>query len=558
MQESDLNQILQNREHENLEFKEAKNSFSVLWWKQRDRRCIYWYCVAIWNMLWGKLILWVKNDWTICWTTTELPHDIKTSIFNQTGQHIEIHEIETEKGRVVVIDIPSRDKWQYFTFYWVPLIRVDDRLEEIDSATLRNIVNEIHPDWSAYICTEATIEDLDRPALNKAKENYIKIQNARLSTKKDITREEIEKHIEEMKSRDDETFLKKARIITPNWWITRTALILLGKPESKYFLNPNDISLLRKYIDEKGNPTDYQHFEIPFLFAIDELMSKINNKTYRYFADESLIPTPIPTYDTWVIREALNNAIAHQDYHKQQRIIVLEIPHKITFENAGNFYDNKPIEKILENWYTPWWYRNPWLKDAMVNIWMIDAVGSWIRKMFEKQKERYFPLPTYDRSNPEKVIISLDWWIINEAYTKILINNKNFTLQRVILLDKVQKNIKISKTEADELKRLHLIEGRYPNIYLDRKLAWTTEEKKSYLKRAIDDDHIISILLKIISKEPGIQKSKIIEFASDKLSWNLNQKQKDAKIGYLLQKLKKTWKIKCLWATNSWKRYIED
>jgi len=114
-------------------------------------------------------------------------------------------------------------------------------------------------------------------------------------------------------------------------------------------LNPNDVSLLRKYIDEKGNPTDYQHFEIPFLFAIDELMSKINNKTYRYFADESLIPTPIPTYDTWVIREALNNAIAHQDYHKQQRTIIIETPHKITFENAGNFYDNQPIEKILEN-----------------------------------------------------------------------------------------------------------------------------------------------------------------------------------------------------------------
>jgi len=96
------------------------------------------------------------------------------------------------------------------------LIRVDDRLEEIDSATLRNIVNEIHPDWSAYICTEATIDDLDNKALNKAKENYIKIQSARLSTKKDITREEIEKHIEEMKSRDNEAFLKKARIIAPN------------------------------------------------------------------------------------------------------------------------------------------------------------------------------------------------------------------------------------------------------------------------------------------------------------------------------------------------------
>ena len=35
----------------------------------------------------------------------------------------------------------------------------------------------------------------------------------------------------------------------------------------------------------------------------------------------------------------------------------------------------------------------------MYNLKMVDTIGSGIRKMFNYQKERFFPLPEYDLSN---------------------------------------------------------------------------------------------------------------------------------------------------------------
>jgi ATP-dependent DNA helicase RecG len=41
-------------------------------------------------------------------------------------------------------------------------------------------------------------------------------------------------------------------------------------------------------------------------------------------------------------------------------------------------------------------YRNGFLVNAMVNLNMIDIIGSGIKRMFITQKNKYFPLPEYD------------------------------------------------------------------------------------------------------------------------------------------------------------------
>ena len=38
----------------------------------------------------------------------------------------------------------------------------------------------------------------------------------------------------------------------------------------------------------------------------------------------SLFPTPVPQYDNWVLREALHNCVAHQDYVLGGKINVVE------------------------------------------------------------------------------------------------------------------------------------------------------------------------------------------------------------------------------------------
>lgn len=56
-------------------------------------------------------------------------------------------------------------------------------------------------------------------------------------------------------------------------------------------------------------------------------------------------------------------------------------------------------------------------------------------------------MPDYDLSQPEKVTVRIYGKILDENYTRMLINNTDLDLKTVIYLDKVQKNIKLSKEE---------------------------------------------------------------------------------------------------------------
>ena len=84
--------------------------------------------------------------------------------------------------------------------------------------------------------------------------------------------------------------------------------------ESPYFLSPAQahITWILKGVD--GIEKDYEHFSPPFLLALDEVYNKIRNINYRYMASGSLFPEEVQQYDPYSIREALSNAMGHQDY----------------------------------------------------------------------------------------------------------------------------------------------------------------------------------------------------------------------------------------------------
>jgi ATP-dependent DNA helicase RecG len=106
-------------------------------------------------------------------------------------------------------------------------------------------------------------------------------------------------------------------------------------------------------------------FSIPFLLAIDEVYNKIRNLKYRYLQDGTLFPTEVLRYDPFVIREPLNNAIAHQDYSKKSRINVVEFEDDhLVFSNYGSFIPNSVEEVVLRD-SPEEKYRNPFLVEAM-------------------------------------------------------------------------------------------------------------------------------------------------------------------------------------------------
>src|SRR5690606_36342348 len=200
----------------------------------------------------------------------------------------------------------------------------------------------------------------------------------------------------------------------------------------------------------------------------------------------------------YTIREALNNCSAHQDYTKHGRINVVEMDDQLIFTNLGTFIPGN-VEKVLKEDAPEEHDRNRFLATAMFNLKMVDTAGGGIKKMFNFQRERYFPMPDYDLSN-ERVKVTITGKILDMEYARLLAKNKELTLDEIIMLDKVQKKKSLTDYEEKYLKSKRLIEGRKPNFYIGIKVAQKIGQKADYTKnRALDKQYYLDFILRSIS-----------------------------------------------------------
>jgi len=139
----------------------------------------------------------------------------------------------------------------------------------------------------------------------------------------------------------------------------------------------------------------------------------------RHLPNASLSPTEITQYGPWVIRETLYNAIAHQDYAQGGRINVVEESDSLLFTNLGEFLPGS-VEKVIREDAPPELYRNRFMAEAMVNLNMIDTIGSGIKRMFTKQRQRSFPMPDYDLGERGRVKVRIIGTVVDEKYTRLL------------------------------------------------------------------------------------------------------------------------------------------
>jgi len=452
---------------------------------------------------------------------------LKSEIANKTTNRItfiEIYEEFTPFGRVVLFQIPAAPSGIPIAWEGHYYGRDGEELGALNLQEIEQIRNQaVHNDWSSQIINDATINSLDENAILKARNKY-KEKNKNQSF-----------HFE-IDNWNDTTFLDKAKI-TVNGKITNTALILLGKPESTHFLSPAVARITWKLETEEESA--YEHFDPPFFTTINNLYQRIRNYNYKILPANSLTPVEISKYEQWIILEALNNCIAHQDYSLNARINVIEKKDELIFTNAGKFFEGT-LEDYLFKDRTPEKYRNNFLAQAMVNLGMIDTVGHGIRKMFVEQKKRYLPLPEYNFSKPDSISLKIYGHIINENYSKLLIEKADLDLYSTFLLDKVQKNQQLLKEEYQHLKKLKLVEGRYPNIFVTSKIASLTGDKSTYIKnKALDKDYYKKLILEFLSKYNSASREDIDKLLLNKLPEVLNETQKLNKIKNLLSEMSK-------------------
>ena len=379
-----------------------------------------------------------------------------------------------------------------------------------------------HTDWSAEIVEEATIDDLDEKAIQKAKQLY---------KEKNVNKP----FYEEIDLWTNITFLDRLNV-TIGGKITNTALILLGKESAAHFISPKVAQITWKLDTEEKA---YQHFGMPLFLTVNAVLERIRNIPYRFFPDNQLISVEVPKYDNKVILEALNNCIAHQDYFLNSRIVVTEKINKLIFENAGDFFEGKAEDYFFGD-KTPKYYRNKFLVDAMVNLNMIDSVGYGIYKMLLSQKKRYFPLPDHSKSTDKEVVLEIYGHYIDENYSKKLIEQGDLLeLTDVILIDKVQKKQPIDNSAIKRLKQKHLIEGRKPQFYISEEVATILDEKAEYtLNKGLDNEILETFILKHINTHGFATRKEIDTLLLNKLPNYLSAQQKKRRLSNMIQDLK--------------------
>ena len=497
------------------------------------------YVSAISNMEGGNLVLGVED------TTLEVKgikefnnlnrQNIKLRLVEQCtnlpSEGLDIEEIVADDSGETVwaIQVPKhpfrlpvyahKKAWQ----------RVEDSLVEMRPDRREAILNESRPftdDWSMEIVPDATIEDLDPEAIAKARKGFC---------------ERYPDKANEVPNWDDSTFLDKAKV-TIKGKITRAALLLLGREESVHFLHHNSQINWRLRTDTENAA---EIFTIPFLLSTTRVLEQIRNYRIKIFPRNTLIPAEVWKYDTKTILEALHNCIAHQDYTRGERILVTEEPEKLTFENAGEFFEGE-YQDYIEGKTTPRRYRNNWLAQAMVNLKMIDTQGYGIHEMFKRQRERYLPMPDYDRTDPSRVKLMVPGQVINEQYSILLMERADLNLMTAVLLDRVQKGKHITPEAVSILRKQKLIEGRMPNIHISKRIAQVTHSEIEYTElKGLDDDYFREMIIQALSNATKLRRDAINKLLIDKLPKILDDKMKKNRIDYLLKTLRQAERIYC-------------
>ncbi|WP_138304831.1 MULTISPECIES: RNA-binding domain-containing protein [Eubacteriales] len=341
-------QMIESFESEVVEFKEAKTNYSF--------NDIGKYFSALSNeanirgFQEAWLVFGISNDKKF--TGTEFRkqgglQSLKKELVNGTNERLtflEIYELSMHKCRIIAFQIPPAIRGIPTTWQGAAYAREHESLCPLPMNKVDLIRSQIGMDWSKEIVKEASVEDLDPVAVKKARELFSKRQSDRGKAQEILSK------------LSDVEVLNKAGI-TIKGKITRTALLLLGKSESAYFFDGFIPRITWTLYNADNSVKAYEHFDMPMLLAVDKVYNKIRNEKYRYIAgQQTLFPDEVNQYEPELIKEIINNCIAHQDYRMRGKINVEEFEDKLVFINEGAFIpetmgeaSKREIMEVLEN-----------------------------------------------------------------------------------------------------------------------------------------------------------------------------------------------------------------
>ena len=424
--------------------------------KPSDRRkCILGYVIALCNEGGGSLVIGMEDAYPHKVVGTKQNEgsigQLESDIYRDTEIRPHVYELyenpELKQGRVLVIDVPSRPIGVVFKYEDVPLMRVGEELKPMSDEVYLKIIQEKEPDFSQQICKEATIDDLDEQAIDILRHKYATKQNnpSFLTLPKEQILSDLDLIVGEK--------------------VTNAAIILVGKKEAiKRFLPQAAIMLEYRNTENQITFDNRSKYDQPFYIMIDQLWHDIDLRNGKFPVKEGPYIFDIPYFNEEVIREAVNNAIAHRDYRKESEIVIKQYPQKFVISNAGGFPLGVTLDNLLTVSSTP---RNRLLADVLSKTGIVERSGQGIDKIFKNTISEGKQKPDYSQSDRFHVELALSAVIKDRAFALFieseqaqLPEEQKLSVFEIMALANIleDKTNKVNKATIESLLRRGLIE----------------------------------------------------------------------------------------------------
>lgn len=413
------------------------------------RRCILGYVVALCNERGGTIVIGMEDAYPHKVIGTKQNEnslgELEANIYRDTDIRPVVYELfeneATKEGRVVVIEVPSRPSGKVYRFEDVALMRVGEELKPMSDDYYRKIMQEQEPDFSRQICDGATLDDLDDEAIRIMREKYAaKQKNERFLA---LEKEQILTDLE----------------LVVGGRVTNGAIILVGKEASLRRLLPQSAVMLEYRGSESQIHFDNRiEYRKPFYLMIDELWHDINLRNGSFPVREGPYIFNVPYFNEDVIREAVNNAIAHRDYRCASETLIKLYPQSMTIVNAGGFPHGVTLENLLTVPSTP---RNRLLADVLSKTGIVERSGQGVDKIFYNTLVEGKQAPDYSNSDDFKVELTLQatlkdrgFALFVESVQQTLPDEQKLSVFEIITLTKIRDGKKFSEQDKQTVKKL--------------------------------------------------------------------------------------------------------
>lgn len=163
-----VQELLEAKEGEHVQFKEAKNRFDF----GEAAKC----CCALANNGGGKLVFGItdKRPRSVVGSAAfDQPERTRMGLIEKLKVNVDFQLFNYERKRVLVFDVKSRPIGLPVQYDGVAWIYEGDTLKPMPEDMRRSIYEETGGDFSGTICAGATVDDLDETAIENFRAKWI-------------------------------------------------------------------------------------------------------------------------------------------------------------------------------------------------------------------------------------------------------------------------------------------------------------------------------------------------------------------------------------------------